>query len=88
MNIILIILMVDFDIKPCKTRAAKKAEPHKKLKLDLLKLELPFEILARTPGMIVISVDDVVVNLYKDGSMMIQTEDALPIAEKVFKCLE
>ena len=76
-----------FDIKPCKTRAAMRAEPHKKLNLNLMKLELPFEVLARTPGVMVLAVDGVTANLYKDGSMLIQSDDALPIAEKVTACL-
>ena len=76
-----------FVIKPCKTRVAKKLEPHRKLDLDLMKLQLPFEVLARTPGIVVLDVDGSQVSLYKNGSMLIQHDNPLPLAEKVMECL-
>ena len=78
---------MEFDVQQCKGKTGYIVRPHKALNLNLMTVELPFEILARTPGLTVLQVDGVQVNLYKTGKMLIRREEPLPIAEKVMQCL-
>ncbi|MFC2174968.1 hypothetical protein ACFLQ2_03850 [archaeon] len=75
-------------VTKCKGKVGYVLQPKKPLKIDLMKTELPFEVLARTPALTVIDVDGTQVNLYPTGRMLVRGEGPLPIADKVMECLE
>ena len=78
---------MEFDVQRCKGKSGFIVQPRKRLKLDLMALKLPFEVLAQTPGLTVLQVEGVQVNHYPTGKMLIRIEEPLPIAEKVMQCL-
>ncbi len=75
-------------ITKCKAKAGYVFQPKHKLNLKLMNLEVPFNILARTPAVIVLDIENVQVHLYETGKLLVLSEEPHSIANKVVKCLE
>ena len=64
---------MDFEIKPCKTRATYSVKPKKNIKLDLSKLKDKFKIKAETPIAAVIEVEGEEVIVHRYGEIRFKT---------------
>ena len=60
---------MEFEIKPCKTRAAYSVKPKKNIKLNLSKLKGNFRIKAETSIATVIEVDGEEIIVHKYGEL-------------------
>jgi len=79
---------MEFEIKPCKTRAAYSVKPKKNIKLDLAKLK-EFKIKAETPIASVIDIDGEEIIVHRYGEIKFKTlrDEAKirKIAEKIYE---
>ena len=81
---------MQFEIKPCKGKAALTINPKKQMKLNLLKFADKFHCLVETKPMLIIDYKGVVINVYDNGKLRIPLQDkkqAEKIAEKIYKVI-
>jgi len=80
---------MEFEIKPCKTRAAYSVKPKKNIKLNLSKLKGNFRIKAETPIATVIEVDGEEIIVHRHGELKfkkLRDENKIKkIAEEIYE---
>ncbi len=80
---------MEFEIKPCKTRATYSVKPKKNIKLDLSKLKENFKIKAETPIATVIESEGEEIIVHRYGEIKFKTckdEGKIKkIAEKIYE---
>jgi len=82
-------LKMDFEIKPCRTRATYSAKPRKNVRLDLSKLKDSFKIKIETPVASVIDADGEEIIVHKYGEIKFKTckdkDKIKKIAEEIYE---
>ncbi|MBW3014921.1 hypothetical protein KY330_00705 [Candidatus Woesearchaeota archaeon] len=81
--------IIEYDIVPCKSKAAVSVKPLNQVKLDFNKLRKQFEILLDNPIALVLKVGDDEVIVHNYGEMLFKTlkDEGLirKIADKIFE---
>ena len=77
-------IMIEFSVEKCKTKAAFSAKPKSgKVKIDLEKVRGKFEIVLDTPILLVIRVDGVEIVVHSHGEILFKKCSDLDFMRKV-----
>ncbi|MFH1456041.1 MAG: hypothetical protein ABIF40_03770 [archaeon] len=80
---------MEFEIKPCKTKGAIKAQLKHNTKLDFKKIKSNFEIIVETPVALIIKEENVEIMVQKYGDLTFKNckDEVLieKIAKKIYK---